>query len=54
MAEQKKDVDKKYKYIILGVTVVLSFVSLYLGIDSFVKTLLGMIIGFLIGKEVNA
>ena len=45
--------DKLYKYTLLGITVVLLGAALLLGIDSFVKTMLGAVIGFLIGKEMQ-
>jgi prepilin signal peptidase PulO-like enzyme (type II secretory pathway) len=53
MQDQDNEIDRKYKWILLGIITILAFITIWLGIDSFIKTLLGIILGFLVGKEVN-
>ena len=54
MKNQDNEIDRKYKWTLIGIITVLAFITLWLGIDSFIKTVLGIILGFLVGKEVKA
>jgi len=42
-----------FKLYLLAITIILLFISLWFGIDSFVKTCIGAVIGYLIARETH-